>query len=68
MLAYLEYEQKIEDYTVKPMYEFLDDMCTKLLDQLQVDKVRMELQGLRDHYDSDALFLTDESNDNSEEN
>jgi len=68
MLAYLEYEQKIEDYTVKPMYEFLDDMCTKLLDQLQVDKVRMELQGLRDHYDSDALFLTDESTDNSEEN
>lgn len=68
MIAYLEYEQKIEDYTVKPMYEFLDDMCTKLLDQLQVDKVRMELQGLRDHYDSDALFLTDESNDNSEEN
>lgn len=68
MLAYLEYEQKIEDYTVKPMYEFLDDMCTKLLDQLQVDKVRMELQGLRDHHDSDALFLTDESNDNSEEN
>jgi len=67
MLAYLEYEQKIEDYTVKPMYEFLDDMCTKLIDQLQVDKVRMELQGLRNHYDTDAIFLPKQSTNDSEE-
>jgi len=57
MAAFLEYEQKIDDYTIKPMYEFLDAMCEKLLDQLKVDEVRMSLQGLRNHYDEDALFL-----------
>ena len=57
MTAFLEYEQKIDDYTVTPMYEFLEAMCDKLIDQLQVDKTRMALQGLRNHYDEDALFL-----------
>ena len=68
MLAFLDYEQKIDDYTVKPMYEFLDDMCVKLLDQLKVDEVRMQLQGLRNHYDDDAIFLPKQSETNSEEN
>lgn len=68
MLAFLDYEQKIDDYTVKPMYEFLDDMCVKLLDQLKVDEVRMQLQGLRNHYDDDAIFLPKQSESNSEEN
>lgn len=68
MLAFLDYEQKIDDYTVRPMYEFLDDMCAKLLDQLKVDEVRMQLQGLRNHYDDDAIFLPKKSEKNSEEN
>jgi len=68
MLAFLDYEQKIDDYTVRPMYEFLDDMCVKLLDQLKVDEVRMQLQGLRNHYDDDAIFLPKKSETNSQEN
>jgi hypothetical protein len=67
MLAFLDYEQKIDDYTVRPMYEFLDDMCVKLLDQLKVDEVRMQLQGLRNHYDDDAIFLPKKSETNSQE-
>lgn len=68
MLAYLEHEATINDYTVRPMYEFLDTMADTLIDQLKVDEVRMELQGLRNHYDEDALFLPkndlgDEEND-----
>jgi|DEB0MinimDraft_6_1074348.scaffolds.fasta_scaffold35376_3 hypothetical protein len=68
MLAFLDYEQKIDDYTVRPMYEFLEDMCVKLLDQLKVDDVRMQLQGLRNHHDDDAIFLPKQSEKNSEEN
>ena len=68
MLGYLDYEQKIDDYTVRPMYEFLEDMCVKLLDQLKVDDVRMQLQGLRNHHDDDAIFLPKKSESNSEEN
>ena len=68
MIAYLEHEAQINDYTVRPMYEFLDTMADTLIDQLKVDEVRMELQGLRNHYDEDALFLPknnlgDEEND-----
>ena len=68
MLGFLDYEQKIDDYTVRPMYEFLEDMCVKLLDQLKVDDVRMQLQGLRNHHDDDAIFLPKKSESNSEEN
>jgi hypothetical protein len=68
MLGFLDYEQKIDDYTVRPMYEFLEDMCVKLLDQLKVDDVRMQLQGLRNHHDNDAIFLPKKSESNSEEN
>lgn len=68
MLGFLDYEQKIDDYTVRPMYEFLEDMCVKLLDQLKVDDVRMQLQGLRNHHDNDAIFLPKKSESNSKEN
>ena len=68
MLSFLDYEQKIDDYTVRPMYEFLEDMCVKLLDQLKVDDVRMQLQGLRNHHDNDAIFLPKKSESNSKEN
>ncbi len=56
MMRYLAHEESNADYTVTSMYEFLDQMCDKLLDQLHVDDVRMSLQGLDGGILKEALF------------
>ena len=66
MAAYLEEEQRCDDYTVTGMYAFLDEMCDKLLDQLKVDDVRMSLQGLEGTTLTQALFSPNRKNGDSE--
>jgi hypothetical protein len=60
MMRYLAQEEQSDDYTVTGMYEFLDDMCDKLIDQLHVDDIRMKLQGLENRILDDALFKGDQ--------
>ena len=60
MMRYLSHEEQSDDYTVTGMYEFLDDMCDKLIDQLHVDDIRMKLQGLENRILDDALFKGDQ--------
>lgn len=60
MIRYLQTEETTEDYTVSGMYEFLDVMCDKLIDQLKVDEVRMQLQGLEHRILEEALFTREE--------
>jgi hypothetical protein len=69
MLEYLQFEKTGADYSVTAMYEFLDFMCVKLIDEFKVDETRMRLQGLSGTILEDALFKPEiahsgDSNDN----
>jgi len=59
MIRYLQEEEQSDDYTVTGMYNFLDTMCEKLIDQLKVDEVRMQLQGLEHTILDKALFKSE---------
>lgn len=59
MIRYLQEEEQSDDYTVTGMYNFLDTMCDKLIDQLKVDEVRMQLQGLEHTILDKALFKSE---------
>ena len=59
MIRYLQEEEQSDDYTVTGMYNFLDTMCDKLIDQLKVDEVRMQLQGLEHAILDKALFKSE---------
>jgi hypothetical protein len=59
MIHYLQEEEQSDDYTVTGMYNFLDTMCDKLIDQLKVDEVRMQLQGLEHTILDKALFKSE---------
>lgn len=56
MINYLAEEERSNDYSIVGMYKFLDDMCNKLIDTLQVDKTRLQLQGLKYDLISEALY------------
>jgi len=69
MFEYLQFEKTGADYSVTAMYEFLDFMCVKLIDEFKVDETRMRLQGLSGTILEDALFKPEiahsgDSNDN----
>lgn len=54
--AYVEQEATEEDWDVKPLFEFVDKLATELIENCNVDKKLLELQGFDSDIREDYLY------------
>lgn len=58
MVSYVAEERVSEDWTSKSLYEFVDHITNELIDNIEVDKVRMDIMGFDSDYNADFTSQT----------